>query len=74
MKLRITSSGNFKDTRIENAETGEALEGVLSFVVHGSDEAYWNKATITIYDVALGVLLEPELKPQTGAGPALEPD
>ena len=71
MKLRITSNGNFPDTRIENAETGELLEGVSSFVIHGSAEGYWNSATITIHDVALGILVETGLAGVGKTGPQL---
>lgn len=53
MKLRISTPGNIREARIENAETGERLEGVVSFTVSCDEESYCTIATITLRNVAL---------------------
>lgn len=53
MKLRISTPGNIREARIENAETGERLEGVVSFTVSCDEESYYTLATITVCNVAL---------------------
>lgn len=57
MKLRIISPGEFYGSRIENAETGEPLEGVIAFQINSSRETAVVTATITVQGVALGNLV-----------------
>ncbi len=53
MKLRITSTGVSWKTRVENAETGELLEGVQHIEITVPEEGLVT-ATIRLIHVVLG--------------------
>jgi len=53
MKLRIISSGVTWETRVENAETGELLEGVQHIVITAPEDGFVT-ATIRLVHVVLG--------------------
>lgn len=51
MKLRIQSDGTFDGTKVENAETGEMLEGVVKVAWRFDANADWPQAVIVVEQV-----------------------
>ena len=62
MKVRIVSNGTGFGTTVQNAETGEVLDGVTAVTWSFPDPGEFATAVITIVNVAVEVELEAEIQ------------
>lgn len=66
MRIRITSDGSFHGTRIEDAQTGQLLEGVSSFTLQCGpwDERPLATVVITVVDVPVAIVADVHVEEQ----------